>query len=251
MAFKFTDSYTNSVIRGPPAQSESAVEFQAFWGRKAKLTRFPDAEICESALFPASSLAQKRLIPKQIVEHLLKKYFDIPGENITYLGNMFTSLLRPLRVELPENYPVYDSGQEYFNRMDRSFNLVIKALRDIRSLPLSISNVYAMSDELRQVSVIAPIPAVFETEKYEAIFDRANVVKIPPFVPVLKLSVIMESSGKWPDTTEAIRRLKSMFYAKMVDSMRRDLPKATVMMSNVDGFDVYLNGYVFRIKVCG
>lgn len=52
--------------------SLQAVDFRTFWGEKSELRRFQDGTICEAVVWEASTVCQKRLIPEQIVRHLLK-----------------------------------------------------------------------------------------------------------------------------------------------------------------------------------
>lgn len=49
-----------------------ASDFRTFWGEKSELRRFQDGSICEAVVWEAKTICQKRLIPEQIVKHLLK-----------------------------------------------------------------------------------------------------------------------------------------------------------------------------------
>lgn len=49
-----------------------ALDFRTFWGEKSELRRFQDGSICEAVVWEADTICQKRLIPEQIVRHLLK-----------------------------------------------------------------------------------------------------------------------------------------------------------------------------------
>lgn len=51
-----------------------AAEFRQFWGSRSELRRFQDGEITEAVLWDGKSMTQKRLVPKQIVAHLLQLY---------------------------------------------------------------------------------------------------------------------------------------------------------------------------------
>lgn len=52
--------------------SPQALDFRTFWGEKSELRRFQDGSICEAVVWEADTIYQKRLIPEQIVRHLLK-----------------------------------------------------------------------------------------------------------------------------------------------------------------------------------
>lgn len=49
-----------------------AQDFRTFWGEKSELRRFQDGSICEAVVWEADTVCQKRLIPEQIIRHLLK-----------------------------------------------------------------------------------------------------------------------------------------------------------------------------------
>lgn len=48
-----------------------AADFRQFWGSRSELRRFQDGAIREAVVWEAASMAQKRLIPHQVVTHLL------------------------------------------------------------------------------------------------------------------------------------------------------------------------------------
>lgn len=49
-----------------------AKTFRQFWGSKSELRRFQDGSINEAVLWSCSNASQKKLVCKQITEHLLK-----------------------------------------------------------------------------------------------------------------------------------------------------------------------------------
>lgn len=51
-----------------------AAEFRELWGSRAELRRFQDGGITEAVLWDGKSAYQKRLVPKQIITHLLQLY---------------------------------------------------------------------------------------------------------------------------------------------------------------------------------
>jgi len=55
-----------------PTSTPQALDFRTFWGEKSELRRFQDGSICEAVVWEADTICQKRLIPEQIVRHLLK-----------------------------------------------------------------------------------------------------------------------------------------------------------------------------------
>lgn len=54
--------------------SHQAAEFRHLWGSRSELRRFQDGEITEAVLWDGKSMIQKRMVPKQIITHLLQLY---------------------------------------------------------------------------------------------------------------------------------------------------------------------------------
>ncbi|NXT35119.1 NOL6 protein, partial [Pelecanoides urinatrix] len=69
----FVPEFAASTLeKGPQADHPEALDFRTFWGEKSELRRFQDGSICEAVVWEADTVCQKRLIPEQIVRHLLK-----------------------------------------------------------------------------------------------------------------------------------------------------------------------------------
>lgn len=51
-----------------------AAEFRQLWGSRSELRRFQDGAITEAVLWDGKSAYQKRLVPNQIITHLLQLY---------------------------------------------------------------------------------------------------------------------------------------------------------------------------------
>lgn len=73
MAFLGMFSVQPSVTELCPGSFPSfqAAEFRQFWGSRSELRRFQDGAIREAVVWEAESLSEKRLIPHQVVTHLL------------------------------------------------------------------------------------------------------------------------------------------------------------------------------------
>lgn len=54
-----------------PRLPPQAAKFRQFWGFRSELRRFQDGAIREAVVWEAASMSQKRLIPHQVVTHLL------------------------------------------------------------------------------------------------------------------------------------------------------------------------------------
>lgn len=55
----------------PSFASPQAADFRQFWGSRSELRRFQDGAIREAVVWEAASVSEKRLIPQQVVTHLL------------------------------------------------------------------------------------------------------------------------------------------------------------------------------------
>ena len=80
-----------------------AFEFRKFWGVKSEVRRFQDGSISEAVVWcnTSATLAQKRMICRQIVSYLLKEKFDIPiGNQVIYVADQLDSLLARHTVRL-------------------------------------------------------------------------------------------------------------------------------------------------------
>lgn len=69
-----TELAASVLERGPSADSPKAAEFRQLWGPRSELRRFQDGGITEAVLWDGESMCQKRLVPKQIITHLLQLY---------------------------------------------------------------------------------------------------------------------------------------------------------------------------------
>ncbi|GAB0202884.1 nucleolar protein 6 [Grus japonensis] len=91
----FVPEFAASMLeKGPQADHPEALDFRTFWGEKSELRRFQDGSICEAVVWEADTICQKRLIPEQIVRHLLKLHADIPESSICYMGALLESVIR-------------------------------------------------------------------------------------------------------------------------------------------------------------
>jgi U3 small nucleolar RNA-associated protein 22 len=80
-----------------------AFEFRKFWGKKSEVRRFQDGSISEAVVWHNSSatLAQKRMICRQVVTYLLNEKFGLPTENgVIYVADQFDSLLERCMVRI-------------------------------------------------------------------------------------------------------------------------------------------------------
>uniref|UniRef100_A0A8C3XAI9 Nucleolar protein 6 n=1 Tax=Catagonus wagneri TaxID=51154 RepID=A0A8C3XAI9_9CETA len=91
------DGLTSVLELGPEADQPEAADFRQFWGSRSELRRFRDGAIREAVVWEAAAMAQKRLIPHQVVAHLLALHADIPDTCVHYTGGLLDALIQGLK----------------------------------------------------------------------------------------------------------------------------------------------------------
>uniref|UniRef100_A0A8C7E521 Nucleolar protein 6 n=1 Tax=Naja naja TaxID=35670 RepID=A0A8C7E521_NAJNA len=225
--------FANSVLeRGPEADQDEAMEFRQFWGERSELRRFQDGVICEAVLWDAANLCQKRLIPEQIIRHILKLHLDIPETSISYVG----ALLEPL-IKLGRE-PA-GTGEEEMVSLIRSYDDLSRKL-------------WHLEGSLRYTETFPPVPVKPDYTFHGKIKDRASFLPVaekpcPAYVAPIKVICQMEGSGQWPRNKEAIQCIKAAFQMQLAEVLNQQhhllcRPAATYT-------DIHKDGYVFRLQV--
>ncbi|XP_006863097.1 PREDICTED: nucleolar protein 6 isoform X2 [Chrysochloris asiatica] len=88
------EGLTSVLEMGPEADQSEAAVFRQLWGSRSELRRFQDGAIREAVVWEAASVAQKRLIPQQVVTHLLALHADIPDTCVHYVGGFLDALIQ-------------------------------------------------------------------------------------------------------------------------------------------------------------
>ena len=224
-------AYEN-VIRGPAANdARLSADFRKLWGKWSECRRFPDLSTCEAVYFPSKTLAEKRNITQTIVEHILKEHFKISAKHVVSLSSQVNQMLKPPHVPAPS----YGTGEEVLTQIGFSLEDLIKKMRQLKSLPLSVTAVQGISAVFRGGEVW-PRPAGHETTD-AAISDFPNHV----FEVVMNL----ESSGKWPDELNALRAVKYQFISETCAKFEKEL--GIPCRPSSDYFDAFHDGHLFRI----
>nr|KAF6434044.1 nucleolar protein 6 [Molossus molossus] len=91
------EGLTSVLELGPEADQPEAADFRQFWGSRSELRRFQDGAIREAVVWEAVSMSQKRLIPHQVVTHLLALHADIPEACVHYMGGLLDALIQGLK----------------------------------------------------------------------------------------------------------------------------------------------------------
>lgn len=231
--------------RGPPADSPMAAEFRQLWGSRSELRRFQDGAITEAVLWEGESMCQKRLVPKQIITHLLQLHKDIPGSCVRYVEAMLDDVIKTGR-EVPT------TGEEDSLRVVQSYDDLSRKLWALEDLPLSITAVQGAHPALRCTQVFPPVPLKLDY----SFFDREKISRsllpkpgkpCPAYVTPITVICHMEGSGKWPHDHLAIRHIRTAFHIRLGELLKKQhdytcRPCPTHL-------DVWKDGFVFRIQV--
>ncbi|XP_067320780.1 nucleolar protein 6 isoform X2 [Anolis sagrei] len=239
------DFATSILERGPEADRPEAMEFRQFWGQRSELRRFQDGAICEAVLWDAPNVSQKRLIPEQIICHLLQLHMDIPDSSICYTGALLESVIKMGRE--PSG-----TGEEAMVNLIRSYDDLSRKLWNLEGLPLTVTSVQGAHPALRYTDVFPPVPVKPDYAYHARIKDPESLLPLaekpcPAYIAPMKVLCHMEGSGQWPQDREAIKRIKAAFQLQLAELLKqqhhllcRPAPTHT---------DVFKDGYVFRLQV--
>uniref|UniRef100_A0A3Q1HD25 Nucleolar protein 6 n=1 Tax=Anabas testudineus TaxID=64144 RepID=A0A3Q1HD25_ANATE len=221
--------------RGPPADSPKAAEFRQLWGFRSELRRFQDGAITEAVLWDGKSTCQKRLVPRQIITHLLfcPCFFFIP-QCIHY------------------NVQVPSTGEEESLLVVQSYDDLSRKLWRLEGLPLSITSVQGAHPALRYTQVFPPQPlkldySFFDREKTQRSLVPKDGKPCPAYITPITVICHMEGSGKWPHDRLAIRHIRTAFHIKLGELLKKH--HNYTCRPSPTHLDVWKDGLVFRIQV--
>lgn len=142
------------VDKGPQANEIESKEFREFWGEKSELRRFQDGSITESCVWSTmdAPVGEKRLICKKICFHLLTKHFNVPNICMHYVANQFDVAIRTRSIK--EN----DTGEGRALKAIHTFDELSKEMRNITSIPLTITTVLGVDPVFRYCDLETPLP---------------------------------------------------------------------------------------------
>ena len=226
------DECTRLVDHGPSAEdAEGSTEFRDFWGEKSELRRFKDGRILESVVWEVGTSTEDRsFIVGRSVRHILHRHF---GLDESAIGTESSTGFIPF-VRLPTsavNLVATEEGSnvEGFRPAMQAFAELVKTLKGMDDLPLSLLNVFPVAEGLRYTSVFPPVP--IDVDRFSLTPDCLK------FVEALDVVVQFESSGRWPDELAAIQKIKLAFFEKIARSFRNTVAGAVVSVAMDDVLD--------------
>ncbi|EDL98658.1 nucleolar protein family 6 (RNA-associated) (predicted), isoform CRA_b [Rattus norvegicus] len=239
------EGLTSVIDLGPEADRPEAAEFRQFWGSRSELRRFQDGAIREAVVWEAESLSEKRLIPHQVVTHLLALHADIPDTCIHYVGGFLDALIQGPR-------ETSSTGEEALALAVRCYDDLSRLLWGLEDLPLTVSAVQGAHPVLRYTEVFPPAPVRPAYSFYNRHQELASLLPrldkpCPAYVEPMTVVCHLEGSGQWPQDAEAVQRVRAAFQlrlAEVLTQQHRLQCRATATHT-----DVLKGGFVFRIRV--
>ncbi|XP_077004029.1 nucleolar protein 6 [Tamandua tetradactyla] len=240
-----TEGLTSVLEMGPEADQPKAADFRQFWGSRSELRRFKDGAIREAVVWEAASMAQKRLIPHQVVTHLLALHADIPDTCIHYVGGLLDALIQGLK-------ETSSTGEEALAAAVRCYDDLSHLLWGLEGLPLTVSAVQGAHPVLRYTEVFPPTPVRPAYSFYERLRDRASLLPrpdkpCPAYVEPMTVICHLEGSGQWPQDAEAVRRVRAAFQLRLAELLSQQ--HGLQCRATATHTDVLKNGFVFRVHV--
>eukprot|EP01137_Pigoraptor_chileana_P005519 Opistho-2@48704 len=238
---------------GPSPQDEDASrDFRAFWGAKAELRRFQDGRILESAVWQCDRHERAR-IPERICLHLLARHIRLPATNVKVVSSH--SLVAQVLVK--EGSAVDTGVQDSFAVM-AAFESLSKALRGA-DLPLTITAVAPASPALRGTDPFPPSPITQFTDAsqlqssndgHQKWLDGTVYGPLDGSVKAIRVWISLESSLRWPDSLEAVRRVRTAFQLRLIALLGASKGGHFGPFAATDDYvEVAHKGFVFKISI--
>uniref|UniRef100_A0A667YY51 Nucleolar protein 6 n=1 Tax=Myripristis murdjan TaxID=586833 RepID=A0A667YY51_9TELE len=231
--------------RGPPADSPKAAEFRQLWGSHSELRRFQDGAITEAVLWNGETSYEKRLVPRQIIAHLLQLHAGIPESSLRYVGAMVDDVIKM-------GHEVPSTGEEQSLKVVQSYDDLSRKLWRLEGLPLSITSVQGAHPALRYTQVFPPVPlkldySFFDREKISRSLVPKEGKPCPAYITPVTVICHMEGSGKWPHDHLAIRHIRAAFHISLGELLSKQHRYACKPCPS--HLDVWKDGLAFRIQV--
>lgn len=208
------DHAWHQVEHGPPPESPDAASFRAFWGEAAELRRFRDGRVLESVVWPVASLAQRYALPRHIVRHAFVHHRI--AKKVRCMNEGFAGLV-DMAPALASRAYLKDPAVHGFQLVQAAYDQLVRELRAMDELPLSVMGVAPVAPALRSMSPIVPGPLHIAEL-------GGQVPDVAAYLPVQGVLLTMESSGQWPDDLAAIQEMKTALYERMAEVLMKRLP---------------------------
>lgn len=187
------DNATRLVDHGPSVEEKEASQaFRSFWGEKAELRKFKDGRICESLVWTADIP-----VTQQIIHYICQQHLGLSPSSIRG-----TPPIEHIRLRSSV------AAEDAFAMVTNKFQALSSTLHHLDGLPLPIRSVTAASELTRSSSLISPLE--------------------PGVSQPIDVVVQFDSSGRWPDNSQAIQYTKIAFLTKIGDLLAKQDRKLEV-----------------------
>uniref|UniRef100_A0A2K6JX79 Nucleolar protein 6 n=1 Tax=Rhinopithecus bieti TaxID=61621 RepID=A0A2K6JX79_RHIBE len=239
------EGLTSVLELGPEADQPEAAKFRQFWGFRSELRRFQDGAIREAVVWEAASMSQKRLIPHQVVTHLLALHTDIPETCVHYVGGPLDALIQGLK-------ETSSTGEEALAVAVCCYDDLSRLLWGLEGLPLTVSAVQGAHPVLRYTEVFPPTPVRPASSFYEPLQERSSLLPrldkpCPAYVEPMTVVCHLEGSGQWPQDAEAVQRVRAAFQLRLAELLTQQ--HGLQCRATATHTDVLKDGFVFRIRM--
>ena len=201
------------VDRGPSVEvAGKNSEFREFWGNdKTELRRFKDGSILESVVWDVKTVDERSHIPVLITKHLLRHHFGIEETSVFNWQPSFDALIR-LPKPISDVYSRLGSSVlKGFRDAISAFDSLVKQIKQLEDLPLSVATISPVHNALRHTSVFIPTAT-----------SRSASSALPPwagYIPAMDIVIEFEKSSRWPDDLAAILKMKLAFFEHIARSL--------------------------------
>ena len=225
------ETMNRAINRGPAAEDkEGSGEFRQFWGPKAELRRFKDGSIVESTVWSSSEV--KDSIIEQIVRYALSRHLGSElAASITAKGDSLENVL-------PTPEDTQNKGFQF--RVGETFRLLKQYINELDGLPLHV----------RQLSLASAEP------RLGSLYNAGQNTKVAANPAAITLQ--FESSARWPDNPDAIKRTKVALLLKLGELLEQKyssiyttlgLEDETQQVPNTAFLDITLGNHTFRLRI--
>jgi len=203
------------VDRGPSVEeADKNPEFREFWGNdKTELRRFKDGRILESVVWDVKTVDEKAHIPILIAKHLLWHHFGIEEASVFTWQPSFDALIRLPKAINNVYSRLGSSVSKGFREVTSVFDSLLKQIKQLEDLPLSVATISPAHSALRHTSAFTPV----------AISGSASSA-LPPwarYTPAMDIIIEFEKSPRWPDDLSAILKMKLAFFEHIARSLMK------------------------------
>ena len=209
------------VDRGPSVEeAEKNPEFREFWGNdKTELRRFKDGRILESVVWDVKTVDEKAHIPAMIAKYLLGRHFGIEETSVFTWQPSFDALIRRPTAIGDVYSRLGSSVSRGFRDVISAFDSLVKQIKRLEDLPLSVTTISPVHSALRHTSAFTPT----------AISTSASSA-LPPwarYTPTMDVIIEFEKSPRWPDDLSAVLKMKLAFFEQIARSLMKSVERLT------------------------